>query len=269
MYFGGFQTLLSPRCTRGYVAETRPVSPKLWWTLSRAPLRPSSGQEDLLSVIRASREPRGRGLYLLIRASSRMDQNPESSQRNLIPPLDRVTSQQRRITEESRISPCIPLVMLPPGTSRPNTQAHCLRAISLDVHSGDQAILQELLAQCSQPSQLILRFSAWYSLPSGLKLDSPEPHSGCFHGGQPPPQPRLYPTISGDPIYHLTSVTPIFVTQPTPRTATATPSNPPGRMRSCSESHLTLISLISRLVNKPKTCVDDFNRQPREQDSGM
>jgi len=64
--------------------------------------------------------------------------------------------------------------------SHPNTRAYCLQAISLDVHFRNQIILHELLAQCPKLSQLILRVSAWYSLPSGLALNSSITHLGLF-----------------------------------------------------------------------------------------
>jgi len=64
--------------------------------------------------------------------------------------------------------------------THPNTRAHCLRAISLDVRFRDQGILHGVLAQCPKLSQLILRISTWYSLPYGLTLDSSITHLGLF-----------------------------------------------------------------------------------------
>ena len=78
--------------------------------------------------------------------------------------------------------------------AHPNTRAHCLQAVSLDVHFRGQDILQELLAQCPRLSQLILRCSAWNVLPSGLTLDSSITHLGLFIEQK---QPKLAFMIEG------------------------------------------------------------------------
>lgn len=78
--------------------------------------------------------------------------------------------------------------------SHPNTRAYCLQVISLDVRFRDQTTLYELLAQCPKLSQLILRFSTWYSLPCGLKLDSSITHLGLFVEQK---QPRLPLIVEG------------------------------------------------------------------------
>ena len=64
--------------------------------------------------------------------------------------------------------------------NHPNTRAHCIRAISLDIHILDRCALQELLAQCPRLSQLILRSSVWYNLPSDLTLGPPITHLGLL-----------------------------------------------------------------------------------------
>ena len=61
-----------------------------------------------------------------------------------------------------------------------NIQAQCLRAISLDVRCWDKFTLERLLARCPRLSQLVLRFTAWETLPGGLKLDSSITHLGVF-----------------------------------------------------------------------------------------
>ena len=73
----------------------------------------------------------------------------------------------------------------------PITRAHCLQAISLDVYFRGQDTLQPLLAQCPRLSQLILRCSAWYDLPSGLTLDSSITHLGLFIEQKQPKLPSL------------------------------------------------------------------------------
>ena len=78
--------------------------------------------------------------------------------------------------------------------THPNTRAHCLQAISLDVYFRDQCILQQLLAQCPRLSQLILRFQAWYSLPVDLTLDSSITRLGLFINQK---QPMLQSMIEG------------------------------------------------------------------------
>ena len=75
-----------------------------------------------------------------------------------------------------------------------NTQAHCLQAISLDVHFQDQCNLQQLLTQCPKLSQLVLRFPTWYTLPGDLTLDSSITHLGLFINQK---QPMLQPMIEG------------------------------------------------------------------------
>jgi hypothetical protein len=78
--------------------------------------------------------------------------------------------------------------------SHRNTRAHCLQAISLDVQFRDHITLHKLLAQCPKLSQLILRFSAWYSLPCSLKLDPSITHLGLFVEHK---QPRLPLMVEG------------------------------------------------------------------------
>ena len=78
--------------------------------------------------------------------------------------------------------------------AHPSTRAYCLQAISLDVHFRDQETLQKLLAQCPKLSQLILRCSAWYALPSGLTLDPSITHLGLFVEQK---QPKLSFMIEG------------------------------------------------------------------------
>lgn len=75
--------------------------------------------------------------------------------------------------------------------SHPNTQAHCIQAISLDVWFRNSDILYQLLAQCPNLSQLILRVSTWYSLPYKLKLDSSISHLGLFVEQKQPKLPLL------------------------------------------------------------------------------
>ena len=63
----------------------------------------------------------------------------------------------------------------------PNTRAHCLQAISLDVRFRIHCTpLQELLVQCPRLSQLVLRFLTWNALPGDLTLDSSITHLGLF-----------------------------------------------------------------------------------------
>ena len=78
--------------------------------------------------------------------------------------------------------------------SHPNTQSYCLQAISLDVQFRNHIILHRLLAQCPKLSQLILRVSAWYSIPCGLKLDPSITHLGLFVEQK---QPRLPLLVEG------------------------------------------------------------------------
>ena len=78
--------------------------------------------------------------------------------------------------------------------AHPSTRAYCLQAISLDVHFRDQDNLQKLLAQCPGLSQLILRCSAWYALPSGLTLDPSITYLGLFVEQK---QPKLSFMIEG------------------------------------------------------------------------
>jgi len=78
--------------------------------------------------------------------------------------------------------------------SHPNTQSYCLQAISLDVRFRNHIILHRLLAQCPKLSQLILRASAWYSIPFGLKLDPSITHLGLFVEQK---QPRLPLLVKG------------------------------------------------------------------------
>lgn len=79
--------------------------------------------------------------------------------------------------------------------SHPNTRAHCIQAISLDVWFRDSAILHQLLAQCPNLSQLVLRVSTWYSLPRSLKLDSSISHLGLFVEQKQPKLPLLVESL--------------------------------------------------------------------------
>ena len=63
--------------------------------------------------------------------------------------------------------------------TRPSIRTHCSRAVSLDVHFRDQHTLHQLIAQCPQLSQLVLRISTWSSV-SPLTLDSSITHLGLF-----------------------------------------------------------------------------------------
>ncbi|KAF9648503.1 hypothetical protein BDM02DRAFT_3187058 [Thelephora ganbajun] len=78
--------------------------------------------------------------------------------------------------------------------THPNTRAHCLQAISLDIRFRDQSTLHKLLAQCPKLSQLVLRISNWYSLPSDLTLDSSITHLGLFIEQK---KPRLSLVLEG------------------------------------------------------------------------
>ena len=78
--------------------------------------------------------------------------------------------------------------------THPNTRAHCRQAISLDVCFWDQSILQQLLARCPRLSQLVLRFSAWRTLPGDITLDSSITHLGLFINQK---QPTLQAMLEG------------------------------------------------------------------------
>jgi len=78
--------------------------------------------------------------------------------------------------------------------THPNTRAHCLQAISLDVYFQDQSTLQQLLARCPRLSQLVLRFLSWYNLPDDLTLDSSITHLGLFINQK---QPTVQSMVEG------------------------------------------------------------------------
>ena len=75
----------------------------------------------------------------------------------------------------------------------PSTRTYCSLAVSLDVYFRNLHSLHEILAQCPNLSQLVLRISSWSSIPC-LTLDSSITHLGLFVEQK---QPRLPLVIEG------------------------------------------------------------------------